>query len=76
VRPSAFTADGLAWRQAGKQIMVFNRSSGAWSQPILDIQEGLLIGAEGNYLVFLLMNKATLRRVPEPPVALVMATAK
>jgi hypothetical protein len=75
-RPRAFTADGLAWRQVGKQIMVFNRSSGAWSQPILEITEGLLIGADGNDLIFLLMNKATLRRVPEPPVAFVMATAK
>ncbi len=37
-RPGAFTADGLALAAGErKKIIVFNRSSGAWSQPILEI---------------------------------------
>jgi hypothetical protein len=75
-RPSAFTQDGRAWRQAGKQVMVFDRSSGVWSGPVFQVAEGALIGADGNSLVFLMPDKETLRWIAAPSTTLSTMTAK
>jgi hypothetical protein len=75
-RPRAFTQDGRAWRQAGKQVMVFDRSSGVWSKPVFQVAEGELIGADGNSLVFFMPDKDTLRWITAPATALATMTAK
>jgi hypothetical protein len=75
-RPRAVTQDGRAWGQARKQVMVFDRSSGVWSKPVLQVAEGDLIGADGNSLVFLMPDKETLRWIAAPATTLVTMIAK
>lgn len=65
-RPSAITNDGRAWRKEGNQLKLFDRSAGIWNTISSDAPEGILLGAEGDKLVFLLRDNHTLRWVPAP----------
>ncbi|HEY3824980.1 MAG TPA: hypothetical protein VGL82_10490 [Bryobacteraceae bacterium] len=65
-RPFAFTADGRAWRQAGEKLMVFDRSSGAWTKSGLQGINGHLIGGDGNSLIFLMADAQTVGWVTAP----------
>jgi hypothetical protein len=71
-RPTAFTADGRAWRQDGEQLMVFDRAVGAWTRAASQDLHALLIGGDGNNLVFLMPDRGTVRWMWAPTKALVM----
>lgn len=65
-RPYAITQNGTAWRMDGRYVGVFDRSAGVWRAAPFDAPEGVLLGAEGNNLVFMLPDRNTLRWAPAP----------
>lgn len=65
-RPSAFTDDGRAWRRDDRQLKLFDRSVGIWNNVPFEVPDGILLGADGDDLVFLLNDKRTVRWVPAP----------
>ena len=66
-RPFAITQDGRAWSSIdGRHLRVFDRSVGVWRTVPFDVPQGVLVGADGNSLVYVLADRSTVRWAPAP----------
>jgi hypothetical protein len=63
-RPWAITQNGQAWSQSNGYA-IFDRATGTW-QPFNGSSKDILLGAEGNTLVFQTRGTNTLRRALQP----------
>jgi len=58
----AFTESGALYGQE-HDVAIFDRSSHSW-RPVAEMPNGILLGADGNSLVFYLKDGSTVRWVP------------
>ena len=61
--PRAFTQSGALYTQNGDAVLVFDRSTKAWRR-VAGSHVGVLLGADGDSLVFEARGTSTLRWVP------------
>jgi hypothetical protein len=61
--PSAFTRSGAIFAEAHYGLFMLDRSTGTWN-PVSPVSSGRLLGAEGDDLVFWIIDQARLRYVP------------
>ena len=60
--PGAFTQSGALYTHEGNSILVFDRTTKVWRK--VAPADGILLGADGDSLVFHIRGTNTLRRVP------------